>query len=730
MVASGPGARTRLPRSRAPRGVGRRAAASPRRGQAAQPARAAAAQGGVVVPSDRLIEELWGDDPPEDARPRFTSTSRGSASCSSRTGCSRPARPGTWSRRHGALDLHRFERLGAEGRAALAGGAPSRPPARCVRRSVSGADGRSRTSTDEPFAREATQSLDEARLEVLEAASRRTSRSAGTPSSSASCGRWCAIRCGSGCARQLMPRCTDRDARPRRSTSYADARRDARRRARARAGAGAPAAPERDPRPRCGLDRESIRARARRGRVRRRLRSRGTAAGGRSRRARARCRVPPRPAAARPRRRAGGGRRPHRRWTAHRRRADARSSIAVRRGAAWVVDADARTVLGGRPASGSSRRLRRARRPPTSPPATHPSGWRTASRCGEPSSSGRWRRRWRGSMRRRARSAREPPPATRRAVSNLVENHVAGAATAPSGPSRPIRGRADRSRHGLGHGDPRAIRAAAAVAAGGAGVWVLGVDGDRSAARRADGGCASRARASRRRRSTAIAVGPDAAWVTSATDGTLWRVGAPAEVGAVDLAPGIDGRRGPRAGVWVVNPLAGTLVRVEPATSAAGGRCRSAASHGRSPPTGRTSGWRSRTARRRPRRRRWPAIRRCPRRCASRLPRARQADVSSSRTCRCRGDPAQRHADGPGDRLRPPRARVPRRRDTASRTSRATTRSPAPACMTRRNAPPTRAPTAEPGHHRGDRNAELGLRRRGAAGAQPRTAGHWRRCRH
>ncbi|MEJ7569603.1 MAG: helix-turn-helix domain-containing protein [Gaiellaceae bacterium] len=43
---------------------------------------------GEVVSVDRLIDELWGEAPPEDAPTALHSTSRGCASCSSRTPCS------------------------------------------------------------------------------------------------------------------------------------------------------------------------------------------------------------------------------------------------------------------------------------------------------------------------------------------------------------------------------------------------------------------------------------------------------------------------------------------------------------------------------------------------------------------------------------------------------------------------------------------------------------------
>jgi branched-chain amino acid transport system substrate-binding protein len=61
-----------------------------------------------------------------------------------------------------------------------------------------------------------------------------------------------------------------------------------------------------------------------------------------------------------------------------------------------------------------------------------------------------------------------------------------------------------------------------------------------------------------------IAVGEDAAWVTSPSDATLWRIGSGRRptLGAIDVALGIeDVAAGPDT-VWVANPLAGTVVQV------------------------------------------------------------------------------------------------------------------------------------------------------------------------
>ena len=108
---------------------------------------------------------------------------------------------------------------------------------------------------------------------------------------------------------------------------------------------------------------------------------------------------------------------------------------------------------------------------------------------------------------------------------------------------------------------------AIAVAAGGAGVWALGGDGRvvRLHERTARPIARSRIPAP----VTSIAVGDDAAWVTSSGDGTLWRVsGEPNPgLGSITLAPGITDVAAGATAAWVVNPLAGTLSQVDMDTS-------------------------------------------------------------------------------------------------------------------------------------------------------------------
>lgn len=117
----------------------------------------------------------------------------------------------------------------------------------------------------------------------------------------------------------------------------------------------------------------------------------------------------------------------------------------------------------------------------------------------------------------------------------------------------------------------RAVRAGA-VAAGRAGVWALGVDG--TAALLDERTARPVARVEIPASSvTDIAVGEDAVWVSSSTDGTLWRVGGgrTPSLGVVSLAPGIADVAAAEGSVWVVNPLSGTLTRVDAETSTVAG---------------------------------------------------------------------------------------------------------------------------------------------------------------
>ena len=152
-------------------------------------------------------------------------------------------------------------------------------------------------------------------------------------------------------------------------------------------------------------------------------------------------------------------------------------------------------------------------------------------------------------------------------VLNVVDNHVAvgaGAVWAVTADGSVVRIDAATGRR------TAVVRpfAALAVAAGGAGVWALALDGRVA---RLDPRTARPVIRTRIPSSSvaAIAVGRDAAWVTSPAEGRVWRIGPgrASTLGSIDLARGItDVAAGP-SGVWVVNSLARTLTRVDPRTA-------------------------------------------------------------------------------------------------------------------------------------------------------------------
>ena len=239
------------------------------------------------------------------------------------------------------------------------------------------------------------------------------------------------------------------------------------------------------------------------------------------------------------------------------------SSIAVHRGAAWVVDADAQTVLRLSVASRVVETFSTGATP-TDVAADGGSVWVANGRPLEDAQ-------FTGPV-ATAVARLETTTGTKRAdtrlprrggaLSNLVENHVAahkGAVWAVTPDFGIVR--IDAATGSI-TARSRAVRVAA-VAAGAAGVWVLGVDGD--VARLDERTARPVARASVPATSVgAIAVGTDAAWVTSPSEGTLWKVAAGSRptVGAIELARGVSDIAVTEDAVWVANPLSGTVVRV------------------------------------------------------------------------------------------------------------------------------------------------------------------------
>ena len=151
-------------------------------------------------------------------------------------------------------------------------------------------------------------------------------------------------------------------------------------------------------------------------------------------------------------------------------------------------------------------------------------------------------------------------------MSNLVDNHVTTSADAVWAIAPNFRVARLDAMTGKITATTNAVPAAV-IAAGRAGVWVGGVDG--SVAR------LDERTAKPVRRTTipgfpgGIAVGDDAAWVTSPGDGRLWRIGAgrARSLGATQLDPGIGDVAVSATGVWVANPIAGTLTHVDPDTT-------------------------------------------------------------------------------------------------------------------------------------------------------------------
>ena len=125
-----------------------------------------------------------------------------------------------------------------------------------------------------------------------------------------------------------------------------------------------------------------------------------------------------------------------------------------------------------------------------------------------------------------------------------------------------------------------------AVATGPAGVWALGVDGEVARLDERNGRVLARTRVPATS-VAGIAVGDDAAWVTSPSDGTLWRVVAEPEatLGSVEVGAGAGDVAAGDGSVWVANPLEGTVTQVSSDTTAVvrafavGGAPRSLAVH-------------------------------------------------------------------------------------------------------------------------------------------------------
>jgi DNA-binding SARP family transcriptional activator/ABC-type branched-subunit amino acid transport system substrate-binding protein len=245
------------------------------------------------------------------------------------------------------------------------------------------------------------------------------------------------------------------------------------------------------------------------------------------------------------------------------------SAIAAAGGVAWLVDADARTVL--RLASGSRVvETFSTGATPTDVAAGGESVWVANGRpledaqfIGPVATAVARLDATTGTQRTEAQL-----PTGGGALSNLVDNHLAATGDAVWAVTPAFAVVRIDAATGTVTARSTAVRAAA-IAAGPAGVWVLGVDGavarlDEETARPVERASVPASDVG------SIAVGADAAWVTSPAEGMLWRIGAgsPARVGAIELTRGVSDVAVGAGAVWVANPLAGTIVRVGPESGA------------------------------------------------------------------------------------------------------------------------------------------------------------------
>ena len=240
------------------------------------------------------------------------------------------------------------------------------------------------------------------------------------------------------------------------------------------------------------------------------------------------------------------------------------AAIAASDGAVWLVDADARTLVRFDEAGNTTETLATGSTPTDVivgegavwvanggplPEAQFIGPVATAVTRVDPAT--------------RTERARVELPPPRGSVSNLVENHLAvhrGAIWAVT-PDFSL-ARID-TETGAITVTTRPFRVVA-VAAGGAGVWALGIDGDLAQLEPRSGRALGRVRVPVASLG-AIAVGADSAWVTSPGDGVIWRARA-ARRGAltpIRLEQGITDVAADGRSVWVVNPLRGAVTQVD-----------------------------------------------------------------------------------------------------------------------------------------------------------------------
>jgi DNA-binding SARP family transcriptional activator/ABC-type branched-subunit amino acid transport system substrate-binding protein len=531
---------------------------------------------GEVVSVDRLIDELWADDPPEDAQTalhqhvsRLRKLLEPHRVVVTRT-------PGyVVEAVNGELDLHRFERLRDEGRAALAAGRPQ-AASETLRQALALWRGRPLADLEhEPFAREATAALDEAWLAALESrieADLALGRHTELVGELRALVRRHPLR--ERLRAQLMLALYRSGRQSEALEAYADARRTLVEEL------GLEPGPEIQRLQRAILEHDPALepASASKARSRRRLAWVAAAAAavavaagvlgaavlGRED-STSQAEVPRLggelialdPGTGRVARRIPAGRTP--------------AAVAVYEGRAWLVDADALTLMAVDLRSGAVETLATGAAP-IDVGAGAGSVWvangrrlRNAVYTGPLATS-------LAQIDPATRTARAVAPLRRRSndVSNRSDDHVAvsGSAVWAVTPDYAVV-RIDPTTAAVTH-RYEAVRAVA-VAAGEAGVWALAIDGTVVRLDERTGRVRARTRVPTGS-ATAIAVGRDAVWVTSTEDGSLWRVdaGDPRSLGSIDLDAGITDVAVSAGAVWVVNPLERTVVRVDPSTASAG----------------------------------------------------------------------------------------------------------------------------------------------------------------
>jgi branched-chain amino acid transport system substrate-binding protein len=231
----------------------------------------------------------------------------------------------------------------------------------------------------------------------------------------------------------------------------------------------------------------------------------------------------------------------------------------------WVVDADARTLLAVDPSNGELETLATGATP-TEVAVGAGAVWVVNSR---PISTSQFAGPVPTQVLRldpvtRTQRATVELPAPRGAVSNAVGNRLAvseSAAWAVTASGAVVRLDAETATITRTAGNLGAL----AIAAGPAGVWALRRDGAVVQLDEGTGRVRLRARLPTEA-PTAISVGETAAWVSSSTDGTLWRIGPEGEVGAVEVGSGAAAIAAGARRTWVANPLAGTVTAVDPGT--------------------------------------------------------------------------------------------------------------------------------------------------------------------